>query len=129
MRLDSDRITVWIEHQIPGERQVPFPLEECLGRIIEENIVDNFIPIGSSGSFQGKMAYENIRSRSGANGRIACFCKDVIAQDSYARRGRCILQIRAVDLMLDFDVVADCVDDQVILDEAPNKWGRTIGIA
>jgi hypothetical protein len=104
-------------------------LKKRLGRVVEEDVIDNFIAIRLPVSVQREVPYEKIGPRRASDRCIARFCKDIATHDRDARGRRGTGQFGALDLMLDFYVVADRVDDQVILDQAIEKRSRAVRTA
>src|SRR5437868_4892826 len=129
MWLHDHRAAVGIEQEVSRKRQVAFALEKRLGPIVEEYVADNFIAIPVSVAMQREMPYQEIRPSRVSNGCVAGFCEDVVAQDRYARCGRGTGQLGTLDLMLDFDVVTDRIDNKVILDQAIEKRRRAVRTA
>src|SRR5205085_2521011 len=56
------------------------------------------------------------------------FAEDVMADDRAARTLRHAIDLGAGFLMLDLDVVADSVDDEVVFDQAGDERRAAIGI-
>ncbi len=129
LRPDQDRRAAAVDEQVVVQIDVAFPLEQRLGRVLVHQVPIDLIQILCPRAGGREVSDQQVGAGVVARGRIVTLAQDVIANDrargAFGQPG----PPRSRVLVLDLNVVAARVEDQVALDDSGDEGLRTIGVA